>query len=168
MPCGPSALVGPIAKVSVFAGVDVNMSEATLLHIEDDANDVILFQHACQKAGISCNLQVVADGDEAISYLSGSGKFSDRSQHPIPRVVLLDLKMPRLNGIEALTWIRADERCKCLPVVVLSSSNHEADIRRAYEAGANSYLLKPVDFNALIDLARTISAYWLALNMPLV
>jgi CheY-like chemotaxis protein len=142
------------------------MSQATLLHIEDDPNDVLLFQHACQKAGASCNLQVVADGDEAVAYLSGSGKFGDRSRFPLPKLVLLDLKMPRLNGIEAMTWIRKDRKLARLPVVVLSSSNHDVDIQRAYDAGANSYLVKPVDFNALVDIAKALVGYWLALNVP--
>ena len=141
------------------------MSQPTLLHIEDDPNDVLLFQHACQKAGVRCSLQVVADGDEAVAYLSGSGKFSDRVQFPLPQLVLLDLKMPRLNGIEAMTWIRSHEKLKRLPVVDLSSSNHGVDIQRAYDAGANSYLIKPVDFNTLVEIAGALGGYWLNLNV---
>lgn len=141
------------------------MSQPTLLHIEDDPNDVLLFQHACQKAGACCNLQVVADGDEAVAYLSGTGKFADRVQFPLPKLVLLDLKMPRLNGIEAMTWIRRSQKFSRLPVVVLSSSNHDVDIQRAYDAGANSYLVKPVDFNALVDIAKSLAGYWLAFNI---
>ena len=142
------------------------MSQPTLLHIEDDPNDVLLFQHACQKAGACCNLQVVADGDEAVAYLTGAGKFADRVRFPLPKLVLLDLKMPRLNGIEAMVWIRKHQKLSRLPVVVLSSSNHDVDIQRAYDAGANSYLVKPVDFNALVEIARALSAYWLGLNVP--
>jgi len=141
------------------------MSQPTLLHIEDDPNDVLLFQHACQKAGLRCSLQVVADGDEGVAYLSGTGKFSDRAQFPLPQLVLLDLKMPRFNGIEAMTWIRSHEKLKRLPVVILSSSNHGVDIQRAYDAGANSYLIKPVDFNALVEIAGALGDYWLNLNV---
>ncbi len=142
------------------------MSQTTLLHIEDDPNDVLLFQHACQKACVSCNLHVVADGDEAVAYLSGTGKFSNRTQFPLPQAIVLDLKMPRLNGIEAMGWIRRDPNLKRMPVVVLSSSNHAVDIQRAYDAGANSYIVKPVDFNALVEIARSIVSYWLTLNVP--
>ena len=143
----------------------MTMSLATLLHIEDDPNDVLLFQHACQKAGVLCDVQVAADGDEAVAYLSGLGKYGDRNRFPSPQLVLLDLKMPRFNGIEALGWIRNSEKLKRLPVVVLSSSNHGVDINRAYDAGANSYLVKPVDFNALVEIARSIVNYWLTMNV---
>jgi CheY-like chemotaxis protein len=136
----------------------------TILHVEDDADDVLLFQHACQKAGLACNLQAVRDGVEAIAYLSGSDQFSDRQRHPLPELVLLDLKLPRVNGFEVLGWMRKEDRFRRLPVVVFSSSNHEADVNRAYDVGANSFLLKPVDFNALVELARTVHQYWLALN----
>lgn len=136
----------------------------TILHVEDDSNDALLFQHACQKAGLACQVQYAGDGDEALSYLQGAGKFSNREQFPLPCLVLLDLKMPRVNGFEVLTWLRTEERFRRVPVVVLSSSNHEADINRAYEAGANSFLVKPVDFNSLVELVRRIHDYWLALN----
>src|SRR4051812_25256186 len=118
----------------------------TVLHIDDDPNDVMLFEHACRKAGIDFNLQSVQDGDEAINYLGGTSRFSDRTQHPFPQLVLLDLKMPRVNGFDVLTWLRAREEYKKLPVVVLTSSNHESDVKRAYNLGANSYLVKPVGF----------------------
>jgi CheY-like chemotaxis protein len=136
----------------------------TILHVEDDEDDVLLFQHACQKAALGCSLQAVRDGVEAIAYLSGADPFSDRQRHPLPELVLLDLKLPRVNGFEVLDWMRKGDRFRRLPVVVFSSSNHEADVKRAYDVGANSFLLKPVDFNALVELARTVHQYWLALN----
>jgi CheY-like chemotaxis protein len=136
----------------------------TILHVEDDADDVLLFQHACQKAGLGCNLQTVRDGVEAIAYLCGADQFSDRQQHPLPELVVLDIKLPRVNGFEVLDWMRKEDRFRRLPVVVFSSSNHEADVNRAYDVGANSFLLKPVDFNALVEVARTLDHYWLALN----
>ncbi len=142
------------------------MNPVTILHVEDDSNDALLLQHACQKAGLNCDLRLVSDGDEAIAYLSGADGFGDRSRFPFPQFVLLDLKMPRVNGFEVLTWMRKDKRCCRLPVVVLSSSNHEADVQHAYDLGANSFLVKPVDFNSLIDLAKAVHSYWATLNRP--
>jgi CheY-like chemotaxis protein len=139
-------------------------SRTTILHVEDDSNDVLLFHHACQKAGILLELQTVPDGQDAIAYLRGDEQYQDRERYPLPNLVLLDLKMPRVSGVEVLAWIRQAEPFRRLPVVVLSSSNHEADVRRAYDAGANSYLMKPVDFNALVELAQTVHRYWLKLN----
>src|SRR5687768_6946257 len=107
-----------------------------ILHVEDDPNDALLFQHACKKAGVSFDLQAVSDGDEAIAYLRGSENFSDRREHPMPQLMLLDLKMPRLSGFEVLAWLRDNDPFQKLPVIVLTSSNHEADIKRAYDLGA--------------------------------
>lgn len=133
----------------------------TILHVEDDVNDVMLLHHACRKADVCFDVQAVHDGDEAISYLSGTDAFADREKHPFPELVLLDLKMPRLSGFDVLTWLRGNDSFKDLPVIVLTSSNHEIDVRRAYDLGANSYLVKPVGFQALVELARTIQNYWL-------
>jgi len=142
------------------------MSHVNILHVEDDSNDVLLFQHACRKAGVNCNLQTVNDGDEAIAYLQGEARFADRQQYPLPDLMLLDLKMPRLNGFEVLAWLRQEEKCRSLPVVVLSSSNHDADIKRAYSLGANSYLVKPVEFDSLVEIVKVVHQYWLTLNVP--
>jgi CheY-like chemotaxis protein len=144
------------------------MSRATILYVEDDSNDILLFQHALQKAEstCTCNLQVIGDTEEAIAYLSGCDRFSDRERFPLPNLALLDLKMPRVNGFELLTWIRREPVVRRLPVVVLSSSNHAMDVRQAYDTGANSYLVKPIDFTALVGLARSIKQYWLELNHP--
>src|SRR5262249_13079512 len=111
--------------------------QATILHVEDDANDVLLFQHACRKAGVRVDVHTVTDGDEAVDYLKGSDKFSDRQEHPLPSLLLLDLKMPRVTGFDVLSWVRNQESFRRLPVVVLTSSNHDADVKRAYELGAN-------------------------------
>jgi CheY-like chemotaxis protein len=135
-----------------------------ILHIEDDPNDALLFQHACAKAGVKFDLRSVSDGDEAIAYMQGNQAYSDRRTHPIPQLILLDLKMPRLSGFDFLAWLRQNTAFKALPTIVLTSSNHESDIKRAYDLGANSYLVKPVGFEALVDVARTISGYWTALN----
>jgi CheY-like chemotaxis protein len=128
----------------------------TILHVEDDPNDMLLFEHACRKAGMVFDLQAVSDGDQAIAYLRGSNGFSDRMKHPIPKLILLDLKMPRVSGFDVLAWLRSDESFRRLPVVVLTSSNHDADIKRAYDLGARSYLVKPVGFEALVELVKTL------------
>ena len=140
------------------------MSQPTILHVEDDPNDVLLLEHAHRKAGIQCNIQRVADGDEAISYLEGKDRFADRQQFPLPQVILLDLKMPRLNGFDVLSWRRKNDKFKSVPVIVLSSSNHDIDLKRAYELGVNSYLIKPVSFDALVEIVRVVHDYWLRLN----
>jgi len=140
------------------------MSHPTILHVEDDSNDVLLFHHACLKAGVQMDVRVVSDGEEAIAYLAGQQRFGDREKHPLPELVLLDLKMPRVNGFEVLHWMRREEKYRRVPVVVLSSSNHEADVQRAYEAGANSFLVKPVDFNALVEMVKSLHRYWLTFN----
>jgi CheY-like chemotaxis protein len=139
------------------------MSRITILHVEDDANDALLFQHACQKAGVGFDLRAVKDGDEAMAYLKGNNGFSDRTLHPLPQLMLLDLKMPRVNGFDLLTWLRNDDYFKRLPVIILTSSNHEGDIKRAYDMGANSYLVKPVGFDALVEVVKTIYSYWFSL-----
>jgi CheY-like chemotaxis protein len=141
-----------------------DMNPATILYVEDDSNDVLLFKHAIERVGSTCNLQVFTDSEEAVSYLNGAGKFSDRARFPLPDVVLLDLKMPRINGFEFLAWMREHDHLRCLPVIVLSSSNHAADIQRAYASGANSYLVKPIDFVALVELVKSLHQYWLSHN----
>jgi len=139
-------------------------SHGTILLIEDDANDVFLMQRALKKAEVPNPLQVVGDGDEAVEYLGGSGKFGDRAQFPLPVLVLLDLKLPRKNGIEVLEWLRRQPSLKRLPVVVLTSSKEPTDVNLAYDHGANSYLVKPLGSEALLNLVRSLQGYWLALN----
>lgn len=128
----------------------------TILHVEDDPNDTLLLEHACRKAGVIFDLQAVGDGDQAIAYLRGLNDFSDRTKHPIPKLILLDLKMPRVSGFDVLTWLQSEEGFKGVPVVVLTSSNHDADVKRAYDLGAKSYLVKPVGFEALVELVKTL------------
>ncbi len=130
----------------------------TILHVEDDPNDTLLLEHACRQAGIVFDLQAVNDGDQAMDYLRGANAFSDRKKHPMPKLILLDLKMPRVSGFDVLAWLRADAAFRQLPVVVLTSSNHDADIKRAYDLGAKSYLVKPVGFEALVELVKTLPA----------
>src|SRR5690349_17839940 len=136
------------------------MSRPTILNIEDDSNDVVLLEHAFRQAGLLVHLQTVTDGEQAVAYLRGTGKFADREQFPLPQLVLLDLKVPRLSGFDVLRWIRSEEQFRRLPVVVLSACSHEADIQRCYELGANSYLFKPVGFEPLVELVKTLHHYW--------
>lgn len=136
----------------------------TILHVEDDPNDVLLVERAIKKSNAPVLLRSVGDGDKAVAYLKGDESFSNREQFPLPNLVLLDLKMPRKSGLEVLGWIRENAELKRLPVVVFTSSKHDQDINRAYDLGANSYLVKPVGFDSLLDTVRQIQSYWGALN----
>jgi CheY-like chemotaxis protein len=138
-------------------------AEAVLL-VEDDPNDVFLTQRAFQKAGVANPLQVVNDGEEAVARLSQMGRYGDREKYPLPVLVLMDLKLPRKSGLEVLEWLRGQPGLRRLPVVILSSSKESGDVSRAYELGANSYLVKPVDFDSLLGMVKSLSLYWLILN----
>jgi CheY-like chemotaxis protein len=135
-----------------------------ILLVEDDPNDVLLIQRAFQKAGLSDVLKVVRDGEQAIDYLRGEGVYSQRERFPLPFLLLLDLKMPGANGFDVLRWVRAERNLKRLLVVVLTSSNLQADVDRAYELGANSYLVKPVEFGQMVNMIQRFEAYWTELN----
>jgi CheY-like chemotaxis protein len=136
----------------------VNRKAVTVLHVDDDPNDTALLQVACAKASVDFEIHNVEDGDQVIEYLNGSGKYADRTRYRLPGLVLLDLKMPRVEGLEVLKWIRNQSAVKDLPVIVLSGSELQDDIRRAYAVGANSYLVKPPNFTSLISLVREIGA----------
>lgn len=134
----------------------------TVLHVDDDPNDTALLEAARRKAGMEFRLDNVGDGDQAIAYLTGSGPYCNRAVHPSPNLVLLDLKMPRATGFEILKWIRSHPEFKNIPVVVLSGSELHEDMRQAYLMGANSYLVKPLGFEALVNLVKSIASVWLA------
>jgi len=136
----------------------------TILLVEDDPNDVLLVQRAFRNARIANPIHAVPHGDAAVAYLSGTGEYADRERHPLPVVILLDLKLPRRSGHEVLQWLRQQPVLKRLPVVVLTSSKETEDINRAYDLGANSYLVKPVAFDDLQQMAQTLDFYWLLLN----
>ena len=136
----------------------------TVLHVEDDSNDVLLIARAFRKAEVAAQIQVVNDGEQAMHYLSGSNSFSERDRFPLPSLVLLDLKLPRKSGIEVLEWIRSRPGLRRIPVVMLTSSKQTVDINRAYELGVNAYLVKPVNFDGLVDMVKTIDSFWLRLN----
>jgi two-component system response regulator len=135
-----------------------------ILLVEDNPNDVRLTLHALKKHNVANRVQVVRDGEEALDYLFGTGAFEGRDVLERPRVVLLDLKLPKLDGHEVLQRIRADARTRAIPVVVLTSSGEERDLERSYELGANSYIVKPVGFENFSEAVRNLGFYWLLLN----
>ena len=140
------------------------MEEKIILLVEDNPDDVELTLRAFKKCNIANEVVVARDGVEALDYLFGTGAYAGRDLSVMPAVVLLDLKLPRIDGLEVLRRLRADERTRCLPVVVLTSSNEDQDVVNSYQLGANSYIRKPVDFVQFIDAARQLGMYWLLLN----
>lgn len=135
-----------------------------ILLVEDDSNDVLLIQRAFQKAGLREMLKIVRDGEQALDYLAGRGPYTDRERYPLPYLLLLDLKMPGTDGFEVLQWVRGEPELRRLLVVVLTSSNLQADVDRAYELGANSYLVKPVEFDEMVNMLQRFEAYWTEIN----
>src|SRR5438309_1981675 len=140
------------------------IERATVLLAEDDLDDVLLTQIAFSKARLANPLQVVRDGEEAIAYLKGEGRFADRHQYPLPILLLLDLSMPKINGFEVLAWLRNQPRLKHLPVAVMTSSDHDPDAVRAFEVGADSYLNKPPDAASLLGPVQRLHASWMILE----
>jgi CheY-like chemotaxis protein len=140
------------------------MASKTILLVEDNADDEALTFRALMKNNIANNLVVARDGAEALDYLFGTGQYAGRDVKLGPQVVLLDLNLPKISGLEVLRQLRANERTKHLPVVILTSSNEEQDRLRGYDNGANSYVRKPVDFNQFIESVRQLGLYWLILN----
>jgi CheY-like chemotaxis protein len=135
-----------------------------ILHVEDDENDVFLLKLAFERVGMVNPIHLARDGQEAIDYLSGQGKFSDRSRHPLPCLLLLDLKLPVKMGLDVLKWVREHPKFRKLLVVILSASAQVADVERAYELGVNSFLVKPTGVEKREALARLIKEYWLNWN----
>jgi CheY-like chemotaxis protein len=140
------------------------MNPGLILYAEDDENDVFLMQHAFRRAGIENPLQIVTDGQSAIDYLDGRKEFENRNQFPFPKLVLLDLKLPVQSGLEVLKWIRTSPTCCTLPVIMITSSNQDSDIHRAYILGVNSYLVKPGKPDELLAMVNAVRDFWLNLN----
>jgi DNA-binding response OmpR family regulator len=133
--------------------------------VEDEENDVFFLQQAMKKAGVLNPIHVASDGRQAIDYLQGTGKFANREEFPLPCLVLLDLKLPHVMGLDVLKWIRQQAEVPAI-VVILTSSKDEADIATAYRLGANAYLVKPPAVSQLTDIARSIKDFWLTQNTP--
>ena len=142
------------------------MSEKVILLVEDNADDEELTLRALHKSNIMNRVVVARDGVEALDYLFVRGTHAGRDPNESVQVILLDLKLPKLDGLEVLRALRADPRTKLLPVVILTSSAEEQDILRGYNLGANSYIRKPVDFTQFVDAVRQLGLYWLVLNQP--
>ncbi len=140
------------------------IENATVLLAEDDPDDVLLTHLAFEKARLANPLQVVRDGEEAIAYLKGTGRFKNRAAFPLPILLLLDLNMPKVNGFQVLEWLRIHPMLSRMPVAVMTASDHDPHVARAYELGADSYLIKPPDAEALLALVQRLRAYWLIVN----
>jgi len=135
----------------------------TILLVDDSENDLILMNLAFKKAEFDCPLQMVCDGEEAIAYLEGDGNYVDRDKYPLPDLVLLDLNMPKKNGFEVLTWVRAQPALKRIPIMILTASIRTEDVELAYDLGANSFLVKPAAIEDLIEMLRCLKD-WLQFN----
>lgn len=136
------------------------MTPAPLLIVEDNSDDLFAVQRALKKARIENPVHVVSDGQAAIDYLAGNGQYADRVAHPLPVLMLVDIKLPRVDGFEVLAWVRAQPQLSDLVVVMLTSSDEDRDHRRAYALGARSYLVKPPTADALLQLAASLASLW--------
>ncbi len=132
--------------------------------VEDNPNDVELTLRALTKHNLANNVQVARDGVEALDFIFGTGEFEGRDVEARPRIILLDLKLPKVDGLEVLSRVKSDRRTRAIPVVVLTSSREERDMVESYELGANSYITKPVDFDKFVDSVKELGLYWLLLN----
>ena len=142
------------------------MDQTTILLIEDNPDDVELTLHAFQKNNMANEIVVAGDGAEGLDYLFGTGKYAGRDAEEPPALILLDLQLPKLGGLEVLRKVREDERTKRIPVVIMTNSDEEEDIVNGYNGGANSYLRKPVDFGEFMNAVKQLEMYWMVLNTP--
>lgn len=138
---------------------------AQILLVEDNEMDVILTMDAFREAHLKNQIIVARDGEEALDYLFAKGEFTDRKKHPLPNLILLDLRMPKIDGFEVLRKIKSTPRLKRIPVIILTSSNEDGDRILSYDIGANSYLSKPVSFEDFVDVVKKIDDYWFTLNI---
>jgi CheY-like chemotaxis protein len=135
-------------------------SPPTLLIVEDNEDDIFFMERIFKQMGARCDLRFVRDGVEAVEYLSGKGQFEDRAKNPLPTIILMDLKMPRMNGFEVLEWMQKQPEIKLIPTIVVTSSTMQEDVTRAYRAGANAVMNKPVDKDSLLQMLKTFHLYW--------
>lgn len=142
------------------------LNEVEILLVEDNMNDAELTIRALKKNNLANKLAHVKDGQEALDFIFATGIYSERKMEKEPKVIMLDLKMPKVNGIEVLEKLKSDERTKKIPVVVLTSSKEDPDIRTCYDLGANSYVVKPVAFEAFVKAVSELGLYWMIINQP--
>lgn len=141
-----------------------NLKEVEILIVEDNPHDAEMALRALKKNNLTNKVLVVHDGEEALDFVFARGKFSSRQKSPRPKMILLDLKLPKIDGLEVLREIKSNAVTKAIPVVMLTSSKEESDLVKSYELGVNSYIVKPVDFDKFVDAIRDIGFYWLLLN----
>jgi CheY-like chemotaxis protein len=141
-----------------------NLNEVEILIVEDNPNDAEMALRALKKNNLTNNVLVVGDGEEALDFIFAKGKFVGREKKTRPKIILLDLKLPKVDGLEVLKEIKSNPQTKIIPVIVLTSSKEETDIMRSYLLGVNSYIVKPVDFDKFVDAVRELGLYWLLLN----
>lgn len=142
------------------------MNNKTILLVEDNPSDINLTKRAFEKGHITNNLVVAEDGQEALDYIFGKGIYANRDISQLPTLILLDLKLPKIGGLEVLKRIRAAEIIKRLPVVILTSSKEDEDVAASYDLGVNSYIRKPIDFNQFVEAIKYLGLYWLVINEP--
>ncbi len=144
----------------------MTINEVEILLVEDNLNDVELTLRALKKRNLANKVHVVKDGAEALEFIFGTGTYAERDINHIPKVILLDLKLPKVDGLEVLRRVKSDERTKVIPVVILTSSKEESDLVESYKLGANSYITKPVDFDKFAQTVSEMGLYWLLVNQP--
>ena len=144
-----------------------NLNEIEILLVEDNPHDVEMTLRALDKHKLTNKVHVIKDGAEALDYIFATGAYAGRNMHDTPKVILLDLKLPKVDGLEVLRKIKSDEHTKTIPVVVLTSSREEPDMIESYKLGANSYIVKPVEFGKFQNAVQELGLYWLLLNQPI-
>jgi len=141
-------------------------AQVEILLVEDNADDAEMAIHALRKKNLANKLIHLQDGEEALDFLFGTGKFAGRDTNIRPRLILLDLKMPKIDGIQVLAKVKSHDATKKIPIVILTSSKEDPDLSRCYELGANSYIVKPVEFDSFINIVTELGMYWMLLNQP--
>ncbi len=164
---GPRKYEKAIRHRNIISRQMTDKEVVDILIVEDDPRDAELTLRALRKNNLANHVYVAEDGEEALDFFFCMGKFEGRNLNTPPKVVLLDLKLPKVNGLEILKAIKSDNRTKHIPVVIVTSSREEPDVKRAYELGVNSYVVKPVDFDKFVSAMSSLGLYWLLVNQPL-
>jgi CheY-like chemotaxis protein len=146
---------------SVTGGKEImGTTDYPILLAEDEENDAMLLKMAFEKAGVHNQVEWVKDGMEAITYLNGGDPYGDRRRYPAPGILIIDVKMPRMGGLELLAWMRENPQFRIIPTIIMTSSRQDSDIQKAYELGANTYMIKPSSFDELVTMVKAIHGYW--------